>query len=108
MPEAEPQTQADDAVDGDAATPLQGEAPREAIPRPLLERLLHDGFEDADTRIQKGAMALVAKYMDTFVREAVARAAFERADAARADAITDDFLQVEDLERLVPQLMLDF
>lgn len=48
--------------------------------------------------------------METFVREAIARAAFERRQAAGAQAAggVGDFLEVEDLEKLAPQLVLDF
>ncbi|OCK81619.1 hypothetical protein K432DRAFT_350681 [Lepidopterella palustris CBS 459.81] len=81
---------------------------RPAIPPNLLARLLHEGFEDKDMKIQKEAMSVVGKYMETFVREAIARAAFEREDAERGGGISDGFLQVEDLEKLAPQLVLDF
>lgn len=72
--------------------------------------------------------------METFVREAIARAAFERGEALEKESgggIAGDFLevsklhvketvaqnvgtglmmrgQVEDLEKLAPQLLLDF
>jgi hypothetical protein len=89
---------------------------REAIPPPqlnpipenLLARLLYHGFEDKQTVIQKGALELTAKYMDTFVREAIARAADERKDARKGGGHMDGYLQVEDLEKLAPQLLLDF
>ena len=77
------------------------------IPAPLLARLLHENFEDPNTQIQKGAMTLTGRYMEIFVREALARAKHERARSARNDGISDGFLQVEDLERLAPQLVLD-
>jgi CENP-S associating Centromere protein X len=67
---------------------------RPAIPPALLARLLHEGFEDKEMKIQKEAMSVVGKYMETFVREAVARAAFEREDAVRGGGISDGFLQV--------------
>lgn len=78
------------------------------IPAPLLARLLHENFEDPNTQIQKGAMTLTGRYMEIFVREALARAKHERARSARNDGISDGFLQVEDLEKLAPQLVLDF
>ena len=50
--------------------------------------------------------------METFVREAIARAAFERQEPAQPKGtkgmVGDDFLEVEDLEKLAPQLLLDF
>lgn len=84
------------------------EIDRPAIPSALLARLLCEGFEDKDMKIQREAMAMVGKYMETFVREAVARARFERNDAGLGGGIEDGFLQVEDLEKLAPQLVLDF
>ncbi|KAF2874199.1 CENP-S associating centromere protein X-domain-containing protein [Massariosphaeria phaeospora] len=78
------------------------------IPSQLLNRLLHENFEDEGTQIQKGAMNLVEKYMDIFVREAIARADVERRAAAKEGGIMDGFLHVEDLEKLAPQLVLDF
>ncbi|KAH6644735.1 CENP-S associating centromere protein X-domain-containing protein [Boeremia exigua] len=78
------------------------------IPAPLLARLLHENFEDPNTQIQKGAMTLTGRYMEIFVREALARAKHERARSARKDGFSDGFLQVEDLEKLAPQLVLDF
>lgn len=78
------------------------------IPPPLLARLLYENFEDPNTQIQKGAMSLVGKYMEIFVREAFARAKNERELSVKAGGISDGFLQVEDLEKLAPQLVLDF
>ena len=63
---------------------------------------------DKSTRIEKGALELTGKYMETFVREAIARAEFERSDARNGEGRTDGFLQVDDLEKLAPQLILDF
>ncbi|KAF2849241.1 hypothetical protein T440DRAFT_480396 [Plenodomus tracheiphilus IPT5] len=78
------------------------------ISAPLLARLLYENFENEDTQIQKGAMNLVGKYVDIFVREAFARAKNEREAAVKGGGISDGFLQVEDLEKLAPQLVLDF
>jgi hypothetical protein len=97
----------------DAPTPARNARPPPAalpspIPAPLLARLLYENFEDPNTQIQKGAMNLVEKYMEIFVREAFARAKNERELSVRAGGISDGFLQVEDLEKLAPQLVLDF
>lgn len=48
------------------------------IPPELLTRILHEFFEDGSTKITRGANEAVARYMDIFVREAIARAAAER------------------------------
>ena len=51
-------------------------------------------------RISKDANAAVGKYMETFIREAIARAAFERAEAVAKGGVDggrgggDGFLEV--------------
>ena len=61
------------------------------IPSDLLTRLLHDFFEDDRTRISADANVLVAKYMETFVKEALARAALENNESGGS---RDTFLEV--------------
>ncbi|KAL1898664.1 hypothetical protein Cpir12675_001771 [Ceratocystis pirilliformis] len=77
---------------------VDGEA-KVQVPEELITRVLHDMFEKENTRISKDANRAVGKYLDVFIREALMRASAER--GAR-------FLEVEDLERLAPQLLLDF
>lgn len=54
------------------------EEPEKTIPPELLTRILHEFFEKEGTRITKDANNALAKYMDIFVKEAIARAAAER------------------------------
>lgn len=54
------------------------EEPEKTIPPDLLTRILHEFFEKDGTRITKDANNTVARYMDVFVKEAIARAAAER------------------------------
>ncbi|ODM16240.1 hypothetical protein SI65_08239 [Aspergillus cristatus] len=80
-----------------------------AIPGKLLTRLLHHNFQNEKTKIAKDANEVVAKYIDVFVREALARAAYERAEGGvGGGSVGDGFLEVEDLEKMAPQLVLDF
>ncbi|KAF5009528.1 hypothetical protein FDECE_4255 [Fusarium decemcellulare] len=72
--------------------------PEKTIPRELLTRLLHEFFAKDATRISRDANAAAGKYFDVFVREAIARAAVEK---------DGGFLEVEDLEKISPQLLLD-
>ncbi|KAK8107188.1 Centromere X protein [Apiospora kogelbergensis] len=72
--------------------------PPKTIPPELLTRILHTSFEKEGTRISKDANKAVAQYMDIFVRESIARAALEKEAG---------FLEVEDLEKVAPQLLLD-
>ncbi|KAL8665379.1 MAG: hypothetical protein Q9202_002272 [Teloschistes flavicans] len=83
------------------------------IPPALITRLLQHHLEKtADgepMRIGKDANKVVGKYLETFVREAIARANSERTQAEdEAGVKGDGFLEVENLERLAPQLLLDF
>ncbi|QKX61763.1 uncharacterized protein TRUGW13939_08919 [Talaromyces rugulosus] len=84
-----------------------------AIPPKLLTKLLHHHFQNPKTKIAKDANEVVAKYIDIFVREALARAAYERTEGNKdtgdgRPSIMDGFLEVEDLEKLAPQMILDF
>ncbi|KAF4452489.1 Centromere protein X [Fusarium austroafricanum] len=107
-PEFEPQSSnpfelSDD--DNDQAGPstrevevVEDEEPDKTIRPELLTRLLHEFFTKDATRISRDANAAVGKYFDVFVREAIARAAVEK---------DGGFLEVEDLEKVSPQLLLD-
>lgn len=54
-------------------------------------------------------MKLFESYMTIFVREAMARAKDEREKTGRhGGGASSRFLQVEDLEKLAPELLLDF
>lgn len=63
------------------------------IPSKLLTKLLHHHFEDDKIRLDPDANVLVGKYMETFVREALARAAYERSRSSEG-GIGADFLEV--------------
>ncbi|KAI1800935.1 CENP-S associating centromere protein X-domain-containing protein [Daldinia bambusicola] len=71
---------------------------RKTIPPELLTHVLHQFFEKDGTRVSRDANAAIAKYMDIFVREAIARTVVEKEKG---------FLEVEDLEKIAPQLLLD-
>jgi centromere protein X len=80
---------------------------KQKISEDLLLVLLHEFFPakegETGVRIKKDAARAVGKYMDTFVREAIARAAYGREEVGGGGE-----LEVEDLEKLAPQLLLDF
>ncbi|KAF1343861.1 CENP-S associating centromere protein X-domain-containing protein [Delphinella strobiligena] len=85
------------------------------LPAPLLTRLLHGSFDDKQMRISREANTLTARYLDIFVREAVARAALaqrerkESGEMAVDDDMGDDiWLDTRDLEEVAPGLVLDF
>jgi centromere protein X len=65
-------------ADLELASELDSEGRQASIPPALLTRLLHEFFGDDQVRISKSADRAVGKYMDIFVREAIARAAVEK------------------------------
>jgi histone H3/H4 len=54
------------------------EEPEKSIPKALLTRILHEFFAKEATRMSRDANAAVGKYVDVFVREAIARTAVEK------------------------------
>ena len=93
-----------------ASVPANPQDAPPTIPPALLTKLIHHHFQNDKTRIGVEARGLIGKYVETFVREAIARAAFERqtADKGTKGVVGNDFLEVDDLEKLAPQLLLDF
>ncbi|PKS11774.1 hypothetical protein jhhlp_001067 [Lomentospora prolificans] len=89
-----------DMVDGtledNEAEDVEGTKAR--IPDDLLTRILHEFFQQEDTRMSKAANRAVGKYFEIFVQEAIARTAQEK---------DGRFLEVEDLEKITPQLIMD-
>jgi centromere protein X len=98
------------------------EQPEKTIPPELLTRILHEFFEKDGTRMTKDANNALAKYMDIFVKEAIARAAAERdggflevslgVELCTCSSKTRELTwaptsQVEDLEKIAPQLLFD-
>lgn len=79
-----------------ATEPIGTQDPPPTIPPALLTRLLHHHLQDNGCRIGKDANGVIGKYMETFVREAIARAAFERSEAGRT-GINGRFLEVSRL-----------
>jgi hypothetical protein len=91
--------------DDPAAAILAEDEDAPTVPRALLTRLLHEGFEDKNVKIGKEAMSVVEMYLRVFVKEAIARS---REEGREKGDVDDGWLQVEDLEKVAPQLMLDF
>ncbi|KAK7627536.1 hypothetical protein IWX50DRAFT_613467 [Phyllosticta citricarpa] len=72
-----------------------GATAKDPIPAKLLNALLHEEFEDKEMRIGKEAMAVTQKYVETFVREALARAMIGRqTEEESVGGAGDGFLQV--------------
>jgi solute carrier family 25 (adenine nucleotide translocator) protein 4/5/6/31 len=68
----------EDEAGGNDGDEGEEEEPEATIPPALLTRLLHEFFEKDATRLTRDANSAAAKYMDIFVREAIARCAQER------------------------------
>ncbi|KAJ5259229.1 hypothetical protein N7478_012210 [Penicillium angulare] len=77
----------------------------------LMTAIFHHFLKNDKTRISKDADAMMAKYMDLFVREAIARGKLERDlvnESKGRSGSGDNFIEVEDLETLAPWLIMDF
>ena len=88
----------DDSASGESdilptTTHIGTQDPPPTISPALLTKLLHHHFQDDKFRIGKEANGVVGKYMETFLREAIARAAFERSEAG-GTGIGNNFLEV--------------
>lgn len=82
------------SVDAATSGPVHLEGGTPPIPLKLLARLIYEGFEDKNMKIGKEALTVTAKYIEAFVREAMARATQERKDALGDAVGGDTFLQV--------------
>jgi len=71
---------------------------------------MHENWKDKDkTRISQDARMVMGKYVEVFVREAIMRCAFENTEREGEETKRHGgWLEVEDLERVAPQLVLDF
>ncbi|CZT40690.1 uncharacterized protein RSE6_00331 [Rhynchosporium secalis] len=103
--------------DGDVEETNQAGGRQMSIPPDLINVLLHGFFNQDNTRMTKDANAAVGMYIETFIREALNRAAWAKRhgwEDGGVDGNRDlqggdgEYLEVEDLERLAPQLLLDF
>lgn len=82
-----------------------------SIPQPLLVRLLHEAFADKNTKIDTHAIQVLQKYVEIFVREALARTEAEKREAVERGEVGEmdvGWLEAEDLEKVVAGLLLDF
>ena len=81
--------------DEDAEMAEAADESRQArIPPELLTRILQEFFKEDNTRMSKPAAQAVGRYMETFVREAIARAAFGRRQAMGEDGEGGGWLEV--------------
>ncbi|XP_077022370.1 centromere protein X [Tamandua tetradactyla] len=68
----------------------------------LVSKLLHLHFRDNKTKVSGDALQLMAEMLTIFVVEAAARGARQ----AQAEALAQ--VDVDQLEKVLPQLLLDF
>ena len=88
------------------------------IPLPVIHRIMHMNFADPErTTVFTDARALMGKYVEVFVKEAIRRCVDEKKERATNGGVRDGgvgdvgdtgWLEVEDLERVGAQLVLDF
>lgn len=68
----------------------------------LVSRLLHLHFRDCKTKVSGDALQLMAEFLRIFVLEAAVRGVWQ----AQAEDL--DVVEVDQLEKVLPQLLLDF
>ncbi|XP_052613114.1 centromere protein X isoform X1 [Peromyscus californicus insignis] len=68
----------------------------------LVSRLLHLHFRDCKTKVSGDALQLMAELLRIFVIEAAVRGVWQ------AQAENLDVVNVDQLEKVLPQLLLDF
>lgn len=88
--------------------PLPPSSTAPQVPTPLLLRLLHEKFASPTTQITVPALDVVRAYLEVFLREVIARAALSKRE--RPGVAEDDrkWLELEDLERVVVGVVMDF
>lgn len=92
---------------GPSAWPLPSsrpptDGPGPASPQELLHKLLHLHFRDHRTKVSADALQLTAELLRIFVVEAAVRGVRQ----AQAEDVAQ--VDVEQLEKVLPQLLLDF
>ena len=101
-------TSPDDALG--APIPSQsGDIP--SIPRALLLRLMHEHFASKETKIDKHALAVLEKYFEIYIREAIARSLLakkEDVEIGAASQSEERWLEKSDLEKIVAGVVMDF
>lgn len=82
-----------------------------SIPRALLLRLMHEHFKSKETKIDKHALAVIEKYFEIYIREAIARSLLakkEEVEAGAASQSEERWLEKSDLEKIVAGVVMDF
>ena len=82
-----------------------------SIPRTLLLRLMHEHFTSKDTKIDKHALAVLEKYFEIYIREAIARSLLakkEEVETGAASQSEERWLEKSDLEKIVAGVVMDF
>jgi hypothetical protein len=96
--------------------PLEAPVPSQSgdipsIPRALLLRLMHEHFASKETKIDKHALAVVEKYFEIYIREAIARSLLakkEEVENGAASQSEERWLEKSDLEKIVASVVMDF
>jgi len=82
-----------------------------SIPRALLLRLMHEHFTSKETKIDKHALAVLEKYFEIYIREAIARSLLakkEEVENGAASQSEERWLEKSDLEKIVAGVVMDF
>ncbi|KAG8446382.1 hypothetical protein GDO86_014005 [Hymenochirus boettgeri] len=80
----------------------QKEGEEIGFPKGLVSKLLSENIKDEKMKVSADALLLVAELLNVFVREAAARAARQAQDEEIP------VVDIEQVEKILPQLLLDF
>ncbi|KAM9006638.1 centromere protein X isoform 1-T1 [Sarcophilus harrisii] len=76
--------------------------PRGAVTKELVNKLLYLHFKDDRCKVSGDALQLMVEMLKIFVQEAAARA------IRQAQAEDQEKVDIEQFEKVLPQLLLDF
>ena len=68
----------------------------------LVNKILHSSFKDTKTKVSPDGLKMMSEFLRLFVEEAIARSEIQ----AETEGI--DKILIEHLEKVLPQLLLDF
>lgn len=68
----------------------------------LVNKILQSSFKDTKTKVSPDGLKMMSEFLHLFVEEAIARSELQ----AETEGI--DKIDIEHLEKVLPQLLLDF
>jgi len=95
--------------DGSVDAESEEETLSTTFPTKLIGRILQETFTSPNTRISADALTVTTEYLRVYTREAIWRAIQEKKkNDTVVGSLGTGLLEVEDLERIIGPLTLDF